>query len=88
MEFIHYDLHLNSNDVVKIELDKQANVKLMDYSNFCNYKEGKEHRYYGGVQQISPARIATPYSGNWYLCIDLGLAGGYIKSSVTVEKVS
>lgn len=88
MEFIHYDLQLGSSDIVRIELDKQANVKLMDYWNYQNYKNGKDHRYFGGVQQISPARIPAPHAGNWYLCIDLGLGGGNIKSSVTVEKAS
>ncbi|MFY9223254.1 MAG: DUF1883 domain-containing protein [Blastocatellia bacterium] len=86
MEFIHYDLNLSSNDVVKIELDKKANVKLMDYWNYQNYKQGKAHTYYGGVQQVSPARILAPHAGSWYLCIDLGLGGGRITSSVTVEK--
>jgi len=88
MEFIHHDLQLNSNDVVRIELDKQANVKLMDYSNYCNYKNGKAHRYFGGTQKVSPARIVPPHAGSWYLCIDLGGYAGTVRASVIVERAS
>jgi hypothetical protein len=86
MRFLHYNLQLKADDVVKVELDGQANVQLMDYSNFCNYKNGKSYRYYGGLQKVSPARIAPPYQGNWYLCIDLGGYAGTVHASVAVEK--
>ena len=40
MNFLHYDLALRKNDVIEVNLDKQANVRLLDASDFESYKSG------------------------------------------------
>lgn len=84
MKFLHYDFHLNSNDVVEVTLDKQANVQLVDDINFSSYKRGQRFRYYGGLAKQSPVRISPPHAGHWNLVIDLGGYAGSVNASVKV----
>lgn len=82
MNYLHYDLNLQAGEVVEVTLDKQANVRLLDYSNYLQYQRGAQHRYYGGLAQASPIRIAPPSPGNWHLVIDLGGHQGTVAASV------
>ena len=46
MEFVHNDLGiLRGGELVEVTLSSQANVKLMDSSNFANYRQGGQHHY-------------------------------------------
>jgi len=82
VNYLHYDLQLNSGDVVEVTLDQQANVRLMDASNFANYKRGGQHKYFGGLQTKSPAHIPAPHAGHWHLVVDLGGYAGTVRASV------
>ena len=86
MNFLHYDLDLDSGDVVEVILDKQANVQLMDDTNFSNYKRGERFRYHGGLAKQSPFRLAAPHAGHWNLVIDLGGYPGSVRASVETLK--
>ena len=73
MNFSYYDFgHLERGRIVEVQLSAAANVRLMDSTNYSNYKNGRRHRYYGGYVTRSPYRITVPNSGHWYLTIDLG----------------
>jgi hypothetical protein len=74
MNFQKYDLgQLHGGEIVQVTLQgNAANVKLMDSSNFSNYKSGRRHSYYGGYVTRSPHKIPVPRSGHWYITIDLG----------------
>lgn len=61
-----------------------ANVRLMDSSNFQNYKSGRSHRYAGGLIQRSPVVLGVPSSGHWYVTVDLQGLAGKVSSSVRV----
>lgn len=86
MKFKYYDLgHLNGGEIVEVILSgNAANVRLMDSSNYNNYKNGRRHSYYGGYAKKSPVRITVPRSGYWYVAIDLGGYAGTVRSSVNV----
>ena len=84
MNYLHYTLNLNSNDTVVVRLDKQANVKLLNDSNFTNYKRGGRCTYYGGLAKSSPAHVTAPHAGRWHLVIDIGGYTGTIRASVSV----
>lgn len=85
MNFSYYDLgHRNKGEIVEVKLTAAANVRLMDFSNYNNYKNGRRHHYYGGYVKQSPYRIAIPTSGHWYVTIDLGGYSGTVKHSVRV----
>jgi hypothetical protein len=86
MNYIHYGLNLQSNDVVEVTLDKQANVRLLDSTNYSNYKLGKQYKYYGGLATKSPSHISPPSAGYWHLVIDLGGYPGTVTASVKIIK--
>ena len=82
MNFLHYDLQLAAGEVVEVTLDTQANVRLLDDSNYSYYQQGRQHTYYGGLAKKSPVHIRPPHAGHWHLVIDLGGYAGTINASV------
>ena len=85
MNFSYYDLgHVDAGKLVEVTLTKAANVKLMDSSDFSNYKNGRRHHYYGGYVTQSPYKIPVPRSGHWYVTIDLGGYAGSLRHGVRV----
>lgn len=82
MQFIQMDLgQRNAGEVVEITLTSAANVRLMDSSNFSNYKNGRQHRYVGGLAKQSPLRLQIPNSGHWYVAVDMQGLRGSTKAS-------
>ncbi|MFC6255476.1 DUF1883 domain-containing protein [Kocuria oceani] len=87
VKFIKYHWNrLEKGATIVVSLSTAANVRLMDSTNFNAYKNGRRHRYAGGLVRKSPFRITVPKTGNWYLTIDLmGLKGTNVRHSATVE---
>lgn len=86
MNFLHSEFDLDSGDVVVVDLDGQANVFLLDSSNFDAYRNGRSYRYYGGLAEKTPVRLMAPSRGHWHLVVDLGGYAGTVKAGVRVEK--
>lgn len=77
---------LDKGSTVVVTLTTAANVRLMDSTNFNAYKNGRKHRYAGGLVRKSPFRISVPRTGSWYLTIDLvGLRATNVRHSAVVE---
>ena len=78
MRFIHSDLgHRSGGEIVEFTLSKGANIRLLSSSDFSNYKNGRRHRYHGGLAKKSPARLQIPNSGHWHAVVDTqGLRNG------------
>ena len=87
MNFLHYDINASQGDIVRVTLDKQANIRLMDDANFAAYKRGQQHHFYGGLATKSPVDITVPHGGNWNLVVDLGGYAGTVRASVQVLDV-
>lgn len=64
MQFLHYEVELTDGQAIEVTLDKQANVRLLDDSNFHAYRRGQRHRYHGGLVKQSPAVLAPPHAGH------------------------
>lgn len=88
MNFLKYELNLGPDDLVEVDLDRQANVRLLDESNFHSYRNGRAHRYVGGLVRSSPYRVRAPHAGRWYVVIDLGGYAGSVRASVQVRSVA
>ena len=85
MNFLKYDLgNLKRGEIVEVTLTSGANVRLMDSSNFNSYKNGRKHRYYGGLAKKSPVRLQVPNTGHWYVAVDMQGLRGSTKASVRV----
>lgn len=85
MQFIHNDLgQRKAGEIVEITLTSGANVRLMNSSDFSNYKNGRRHRYIGGLAKQSPLRLQIPSSGHWHVAIDMQGLRGSTKASVRI----
>lgn len=86
MEFMHHSLgRVQGGSLVTVTLTgTEANVKLLDDTNFNAYRDGREHRYHGGHYKQSPAQIPVPHTANWHVTVDLGGFGGQVASTVRV----
>ena len=85
MKFIHNDLgHRKRDEIVEVELTSGANVRLMNSSDFSNYKNGRRHHYIGGLAQRSPLHLKIPSSGHWHVVIDMQGLRGSTRASVRI----
>ena len=85
MKFIHNDLgHRQRDEIVEVTLTSGANVRLMNSSDFSSYKNGRSHRYIGGLAQRSPLRLKIPSSGHWHVAIDMQGLRGSTRASVRI----
>lgn len=84
MKYTVYDLgQCRMGERIQVTLQgNAANVRLMDSSNYSNYRNGRQHRYYGGLAKRSPIVLTVPRSGHWYITIDLAGLGGSVRSSI------
>lgn len=69
-------------EIVEITLSgNQANVRLMDSTNFSNFRNGRKHAFHGGRATRSPVRLQIPRSGHWHVVVDMIGLGGQARSS-------
>lgn len=86
MNFTHYDLgNKQRGQIVQITLaGSAANVRLMDNSNFQSYRNGRQHRYTGGLVKQSPVKLQIPSTGHWHVTVDMQGLRGTVKSSISI----
>ncbi|MBE7440303.1 MAG: DUF1883 domain-containing protein [Spirochaetales bacterium] len=85
MNFVHYNLgFLQQGRIVRIDIDRQANVLLLDALNFNHYRNRQRYRYHGGHARSSPIDLRVPASANWHVAIDTGGRTGQIRSAVSI----
>jgi hypothetical protein len=84
MNFLHYEFDLGLDDAVEVQLDKQANVLLLDGNNFQRYRNRQQFTYRGGLATASPVVLRPPHSGRWHVVIDRGGYGGTVRASARV----
>ena len=86
MRFNHWSLgHRNQGDIIVVTISgNAANVRLLDSTNFQNYKSGRRHNFHGGLITRSPAEIPIPRSGSWHVAIDMQGLRGQSRASVSV----
>ena len=84
MKFQVYDLHQCSRgERIQVTLrGNAANIRLMDSSNYNSFRNGKIHRYNGGLVTRSPIVLTVPNSGHWYVTVDMNGLRGTVSSSV------
>ncbi|RJF75634.1 DUF1883 domain-containing protein [Deinococcus cavernae] len=85
-QFIHSDLgQRQAGEIVEITLQgSAANVRLMDSGNFSSYRNGRQHRYVGGLAKRSPVRLQIPSSGHWHVAVDMQGLRGNVRASTRV----
>ncbi len=81
MEHLHYEFDAPAGAIVEVTLDRRANVLLLDSANYQRYRRLERFEYRGGEATSSPVRLPVPGAGHWHVAIDLGGAGGHIRTS-------
>jgi hypothetical protein len=86
LDFNYWDLGQQSTGAtVEINLTgTEANVRLLDASNYSAYKRGDRHSYYGGHYKQSPIRLQVPATGHWFVTVDYGGFAGSGTAAVRV----
>jgi hypothetical protein len=84
MNFLHYEVDTDDGDLIEVTLDRQANVRVLDGSNFSSFRSGRRHSYVGGLAKRSPVRLSAPYAGRWHVVVDLGGYAGTVSAGVRV----
>ncbi|MEO1211113.1 MAG: DUF1883 domain-containing protein [Cyanobacteria bacterium J06638_20] len=84
MKHLHYTVNAGPSDCIRVELNKQANVKLMDSINYQRYRSGGRYSFQGGLAKSSPALFTPPSYKNWHVVIDLGGYAGSVQARVSV----
>jgi pyruvate/oxaloacetate carboxyltransferase len=86
MKHLVIDLgYIEAHTPVRITISgTEANIQLLDASNYSHYKNGRNYRYVGGHYKRSPALLETSHAGHWYVTGDLGGYAGKLGISATV----
>jgi hypothetical protein len=85
MSFVSDVGRIGPETVVKVKLDRQANVKLVDSSNLSKYREGLKYKFYGGHAVNSPVELHPPKRRHWHVIID-GVDS--VRASVTTSSAA
>ncbi len=84
MKYLHWEFRATPGAVIEVELDKQANVLMLDSANYARYRRGTDHRYRGGLAKVSPCRLPVPHGGTWHVVVDLGGNTGRVAASAAL----
>ena len=77
MKFIYWDIQAGPDNVVQVQLDREANVLLLDDTNFAAFRRGGGRSYFGGYYKQTPVRLVPPRETRWHVVVHLsGYAGG------------
>ncbi len=86
MNFLHYEVKAGDNNIIRVTLDKQANVYLMNTLNYQKYRMKKQYSCIGGLAKKSPIEFRPSHRDVWHVVIDLAGVPGTVKSSVKILK--
>jgi hypothetical protein len=86
MNYLVFEVDAYPADTIRVQLEQQCNVQVMDYTNYQRYKLGQKHDFIGGNVTKTPFLIKAPHFAHWYVVIDLGGAAGSLKAKVELIK--
>lgn len=86
MNFLHWKIPAGKGDLVKVNKDVPAFVRLLDPLNFENYKVGRKYDGQGGWEDSREVEFDVPYKGTFHLTIDLNGAPGTVKATVDISR--
>jgi hypothetical protein len=72
MKFLHKQYQAKKKEYIEVELDRPARVKFMTAMDFKLYKNGRTHKYFGGLFEESPVRFVLPHDAVWYVVVEKG----------------
>ena len=79
MNFVSWDFNASAGSTVSMTIDRQANVFLVDDTNFSSFRRGGTFNYYGQLQKHRGVRLTVPRTGHWHLVLQP--VGGTVRYS-------
>ena len=73
-------------DSVRVEIDREANVLLVDDTGLDAYRAHRPFHYVGGGYPKGRTVLGVPADGNWHVVIDLGGREGTVHATVAVHR--
>jgi hypothetical protein len=86
MQYIHYKIKADKDQVVQITTDHEASIKLMDTFNYAKFQKGKTCDFFGGAYPASTVEFRVHKLDEWHVVIDLEGRAGFVKASVNLIK--
>jgi hypothetical protein len=84
MKYLHEEFDCAGGETVRVDLNKQANVRLLDDNNYRHFRSGAGYRCGGGLAKVTPVLLTVPNAGRWHVVVDLGGYAGSVRASITL----
>mgnify|MGYP005856694655 CR=1 FL=1 len=84
MQFLHFKLSAGPDNIVQVNLNSRANVRLMDELNFQKYRLKKRYSFSGGVYDPPKVDLRPKRKDEWHVVVDLEGIGGDVRASVDI----
>ena len=86
MTFLHWKVPGATGDIVRIQTDTPAFVRMLDPLNFEYYKRGSKYVGDGGWSDKLNVEFTLPYKGTFHVVVDLGGTAGGLKATCDVSR--
>lgn len=84
MSYIHELFTGGRNAVITVELNKQANVYLLDQLNYSAFRRGARFKHFGGRQVQTVAQFSPPRHAHWHVVV-VPDPGSSVRASISVD---
>jgi len=86
MTYLHWKIPGKAGDIVRIQMDTPAFVRMLDPLNFEYYRRGSPYKGEGGWSDRLDVEFAFPYKGTFHIVVDLGGAAGTLKATCDLSR--
>jgi len=87
MKYWFHDIGvIDQGHILEVTLDRPAHVRIMDDTNYENFKNRQTYTSVVSKVTDSPYKVKLPRSAHWFVVIDLDGKPGAVASSVKVYK--
>lgn len=87
MQFIHYQVNAGPLNIIQVNIDRDAYVRLMDDLNFGRYRKGKPYSCEGGLTVNPFVQFRVTEKKLWHIVVDLNGQPGEVKASIDILSV-
>ena len=87
MNFLHYQVHAGPENIIKVRIDRRANVWLLDTLHYQKYRLGKTYEGAGGETDPPGREFRVKNRDVWHVVVDLGGTKGTVKAQVDVLRM-
>jgi hypothetical protein len=86
VNFLHYEIKAGPAEIIRVNINREANVRLLDPLNFAKYRLGKRCQPTAGPETYGPVQFVPPFKGVWHVVVDMEGRSGTVRASVDVLK--